>query len=242
MLLAVAKIAIDAAVAALRASEVVGRRARQRRAHLRAAERGVAARWGEPLGLFAEHVDRCCEIGDELRRVRGRLSGLDQARELLWARGCQIGWEISRLMTGGFADGAYARWRTLHELAVVSAFLTKHGETAAERFFAHSAVKNAKKAREYKECSKELNYELMSSSTRSSPRKTRRSLNMAPTSKATGVGLRHFSQATQLLKACGRTSECGTGRHTLEWRMTPFTADRTEFCFNSDILQALDRR
>jgi hypothetical protein len=39
------------------------------------------------------------------------------------ARACQIDEEIICLLEGGFADGAMARWRTLHEVAVVASFI-----------------------------------------------------------------------------------------------------------------------
>src|SRR6185503_264527 len=45
----------------------------------------------------------------------------------LHARSCQIGSEVLVLLRSGFPDGAHARWRTLHEIAVISMFIAKHG-------------------------------------------------------------------------------------------------------------------
>lgn len=49
----------------------------------------------------------------------------------LHARGCLISKEILALLKNGFADGAHARWRALHELVVTAMFLSKHGSAAA---------------------------------------------------------------------------------------------------------------
>ena len=38
----------------------------------------------------------------------------------LHARACQIAREVLTLLYAGFAEGAMARWRALHELAVLS--------------------------------------------------------------------------------------------------------------------------
>lgn len=46
--------------------------------------------------------------------------------------------EIITLMKNGFADGAYARWRSMYEIAIVSAFITEKGEAVAEAFIQSS--------------------------------------------------------------------------------------------------------
>ncbi|WP_213495615.1 DUF5677 domain-containing protein [Lactococcus formosensis] len=42
--------------------------------------------------------------------------------------------EIITLMKNGFADGAYARWRSMYELAIISSFITENGEKVAKAF------------------------------------------------------------------------------------------------------------
>lgn len=49
-------------------------------------------------------------------------------------RALQIYLEIMCLNKNGFADGAYARWRSLYELSVVAAFISEYGEEVAEAF------------------------------------------------------------------------------------------------------------
>lgn len=42
--------------------------------------------------------------------------------------------EITTLMKNGFADGAYARWRSMYELAIIASFINKYGEKVAKAF------------------------------------------------------------------------------------------------------------
>lgn len=53
------------------------------------------------------------------------------------ARAVLVAREIFCLMVNGYPDGALARWRTLHEIAVINQFISKNGEEAAERYLAH---------------------------------------------------------------------------------------------------------
>lgn len=50
------------------------------------------------------------------------------------ARACQEYLEILCLCKNGFADGAYARWRSLYELSIISDFIRKNGECVATSF------------------------------------------------------------------------------------------------------------
>lgn len=50
--------------------------------------------------------------------------------------------EIITLMKNGFADGAYARWRSMYELAIISSFITEHGEIVAEAFIKSSETED----------------------------------------------------------------------------------------------------
>lgn len=55
-----------------------------------------------------------------LRKLHGR--ACQQFREILW------------LLRGGFADGAYARWRSLFELSVIAEFISQNDEQVAKAF------------------------------------------------------------------------------------------------------------
>ena len=42
--------------------------------------------------------------------------------------------EIITLMKNGFADGAFARWRSMYELSIIASFIKKYGENVAKAF------------------------------------------------------------------------------------------------------------
>lgn len=46
--------------------------------------------------------------------------------------------EIITLMKNGFADGAYARWRSMYELTVIASYITENGEEVAKSFIKSS--------------------------------------------------------------------------------------------------------
>ncbi len=50
------------------------------------------------------------------------------------ARALQIYYEIVCLNENGFADAAYARWRSMYELTVVASFIYENGENVAKSF------------------------------------------------------------------------------------------------------------
>jgi len=62
----------------------------------------------------------------------------------LHAKGYLIAKEILYLCQGGYADGALARWRSLHEITCFSLFILKYGDECAERFIHHSIIDEIK--------------------------------------------------------------------------------------------------
>jgi len=115
--------------------------------------------WGEALATLEELIASCAELGDLAAQLQAEESELFFALKLLRARACQVAWEVHALASSGYADGAYARWRTLHEIAVVIEFLRKKGNPAAVAYLEHAQIKNRKILREYNECQRELSYE-----------------------------------------------------------------------------------
>lgn len=110
--------------------------------------------WGEALGLLqglivisdessAWYMDRADDyvednlVHDILIRINAKAS--------------QISKEILTLLRNGFSDGAWARWRTLHELSVISVFISAHGKDVAERYINHEDVDIYKAAIQYNE-------------------------------------------------------------------------------------------
>lgn len=56
------------------------------------------------------------------------------ALSMIHGRACQQFLEITFLLKAGFADGAYARWRSLYELSIITEFISNAGEKMAESY------------------------------------------------------------------------------------------------------------
>lgn len=56
------------------------------------------------------------------------------ALSTLHARALQEYLEIVTLVKNGFADGAFARWRSMYELYIIGSFIAKYGEETAAKF------------------------------------------------------------------------------------------------------------
>jgi Family of unknown function (DUF5677) len=77
----------------------------------------------------------------------------------LHGRGILTALEVLVLLRSGFSTGAFARWRTLHEIWVVFALLSEGDEELAHRYLAHDAVESAKGQREYEETWQALGFD-----------------------------------------------------------------------------------
>ncbi|TKX50421.1 hypothetical protein EXE49_07160 [Halorubrum sp. ASP121] len=66
---------------------------------------------------------------------------------------------MHHLLKGGFADGAFARWRSLYELAITSSFISQHGNETAESFLNYHNVWEYYFAETYQEHQDDLNVE-----------------------------------------------------------------------------------
>lgn len=108
-------------------------------------------RWASPLGQLRMMLTMCREWCNEThsRENDPEVRKPEQVRGTLvrmLVRACQVTDEIICLLENGFADGAMARWRTLHEIAVVAAVISRHGESIVERYIAHQAVESKKRS------------------------------------------------------------------------------------------------
>lgn len=111
--------------------------------------------WGEPLNLLQALIVIARETGENYLNNKFHLSSsMDLTEKLLvriHAKGVQVAQEILVLLKNGFADGAEARWRTLHELTVVSMFISEHGNKVAEQFINHESIERYKGAKQHNE-------------------------------------------------------------------------------------------
>jgi hypothetical protein len=93
------------------------------------------------------------EFGSELNNdLRGSTFDKPESVDVLTrlhARACQVFEEVLCLSVSGFADGAMARWRTLHEMSGVALLITEGGDALATRYKAHYAVEANKTAKRY---------------------------------------------------------------------------------------------
>jgi hypothetical protein len=118
-------------------------------------------RWGEGIDLLRMLLTVAREFA-ELANAALRSSEAVESPVLadvllrLHARACQVTDEVACLLAAGFSDGAMARWRTLHEIAVVTLFLSEHGEEVAQRYVDHEVIESARAARDYDECRERL--------------------------------------------------------------------------------------
>ncbi len=115
-------------------------------------------RWGRALDLLRMLLTCALELGSEIYKVR-RSRYHQSVRGVLHhlhARACQVTKEIIVLLENGFADGAMARWRTLHEIGVVACVIAQGDEKLAERYLAHKAVEAKKALDAYQKTCKSL--------------------------------------------------------------------------------------
>lgn len=108
--------------------------------------------WAEALNLLQGLIVISDEAAQGYLKRSDKYSVNDITQNLLirlHAKANQISKEILSLIRHGFADGAQARWRSLHELAVVCSFIAQHGDSVAERYIQHESVEIYKAAKQY---------------------------------------------------------------------------------------------
>ncbi len=137
--------------------------AEQYRAQRGALEENIALLWRAPLERLEAFMVLARQAGEALNdEVRAdTLLQQDYVFEVLTrlhARACLIASEILALLRTGHADGAHARWRSLHEIAVVGEFIRQMGAATAERYLLHDTIESYKAAREYQEDCAALGY------------------------------------------------------------------------------------
>ena len=121
-------------------------------------------RWKCPLDLLDLFIALNVEAGTEFnQKFRNEAVGsgdaVFEALTRLHARGCQVSGEVLALLRAGFADGAHARWRSLHEMAVVASLIQEHGQELAERYLLHETIQQYKLACEYQKYFDRLDHE-----------------------------------------------------------------------------------
>lgn len=137
---------------------------KNRRKELSKFEGRLRKIWGKPLDLLEMLLVIAYEAGEEFNKRFRPIAAQEKdfvfdTLTHLHARGCQVGFEILTLLKSGYADGAHARWRTLHEIAVTSYFIAKYGNDVAERYLLHEIIESYKGMNQYQKYCKMLGYE-----------------------------------------------------------------------------------
>lgn len=127
-------------------------------------ESRLKATWSEPFELFQSLIAGCSETGDEFNREERATAVKEEdhvfeALTRIHGRGCQTAFEVQRLLEAGYANGAFARWRTLHELAVVAVFIAEQGRSTAERYLLHVVIASHSAMEQYEKHRERLGYE-----------------------------------------------------------------------------------
>jgi hypothetical protein len=157
-----ADMVMERAGAVADAMQQQGPAAAQRRS---SGEAELAAQWGEALGLYYMATLAAAELGvlsaDRHRRAQAHPDSCQAALAWLHARACQTSFEVHALLSAGYPGGAYARLRTLHELAVTAAVIAGYGRQPqhaglAERYLQHMDIEQYQQAVQYQRSSREL--------------------------------------------------------------------------------------
>jgi hypothetical protein len=136
-------------------------------AELSAFRARLENRWGIPLSqlrmlltISREWCQETCNHDTNLK-IDNKIHLNDLlVRQLV--RASQVADEIICFLENGFADGAMARWRTLHETAIVASVISQHGEDIVERYIAHEAVESKRALEKYDNCHEQLGYKPIS--------------------------------------------------------------------------------
>jgi hypothetical protein len=124
-------------------------------------EGSLYKRWRKPLDLLESFIKISMEAGE----VHANKILTDESESpkkdaiiRIHARSLQIAGEVLVLLKSGYADGANARWRSLHELAVTAFFLFENDEEVSKRYMDYVVIEKFKEAKEYKNQCEKLGY------------------------------------------------------------------------------------
>lgn len=136
----------------------------RRRAETRGFEDRLARRWAHPFDLAEMVVVISYEAGEAFNEKYRPQAGAE--RDLVFAvlvrlhaRACRVAEEVLALLKAGYGQGALARWRALHEVAVVASFLKEQGQDTAERYLLHEHVEAWRAMEELQTKAQRLNEE-----------------------------------------------------------------------------------
>ena len=130
-------------------------------------ESAVFITWRKPFDLLYLLLYICLEVASEFNSEYGsetssKHSYIQAALARQQANACFVFNEIIHLLKSGFPSGAHSHWRTLHEIACVCYFISKHGKDMAKRFLDYEVVESYFQAEAIFEHQQKMEYESLS--------------------------------------------------------------------------------
>ncbi|MBI5000333.1 MAG: hypothetical protein HZB92_02240 [Euryarchaeota archaeon] len=120
--------------------------------------------WKKPLDLLGMFIVMSHETGETFNKKFRPVAVKEndfifEVLIRLHGRACLTAYEIHTLLRSGYASGAHARWRTLHEIAVTSHLIKMHDKELAERYLLHEIIESYKALNELKTHERKLDTE-----------------------------------------------------------------------------------
>jgi hypothetical protein len=123
-------------------------------------EKRLAEHWGPAFDLAEMVMKVAFEAGEFFYEKHvppdGQHDFVFEALSRLLARACRIAEEVLVLLKAGYGQAGLARWRALHEVAIVADFIAENGDDCAERYFAHETVEAWRAMQEFQKHAESL--------------------------------------------------------------------------------------
>jgi hypothetical protein len=133
------------------------------REFLKKFEGRLYKRWKIPLDLIECLIRISYESAEEHKNKLSHILNNTNNYKIeallkIHTRALQISNEILVQLKAGYPDGANARWRSLHELSIISIFLLQNNNEVSKRYLDHVIMKKFKEAKDYRTYYKKLGY------------------------------------------------------------------------------------
>jgi len=128
-------------------------------------EARLQRRWSKALNLLETIIVLSHESGEEFCEdvfdEDAEIDNLEVSSVIvrLHARACRVSLEVLTLLRAGYADGALARWRTLHEVSTTAFFIAHHGKDLAIRYAEYEDIERYHDMLEYQRSYEKLGHE-----------------------------------------------------------------------------------
>jgi len=125
----------------------------------------ISKNYGFGIKLFEAFIELNSKISSMTYRKYYRVfKELDDQIKLdtliaIHVRACQVSNEVKTLVVNGYADGADARWRTIHELCITFLYLYDSDYETIRMYNDYEIIQTWKKANDYKENCERLDLE-----------------------------------------------------------------------------------